>query len=106
MAKFKVGDRVRIVYPMNPKTHNKEATIISIQVFRARDYACRKQGIPPGTTAHLVRVDGLGTTGAHGIPLAYPEWYLAPITDTRAKEVTSKLISNCTPREKVDKCPA
>lgn len=102
MAKFKVGDRVRVVRAQRGYEHlnGKEGIVIEVGhpvwpvgVRFGEKLNQRPSGRPDDFTAY---------------ELGFDEPELEPITDinTRAKEATSKLISNCTPREKADKCPA
>lgn len=88
MAKFHVGQRVRIILRGNP-LEGREATIWEIVNGRWADYATR-MGIPPDATGYRCDVDGLGRKWPNGFGeraghyIGYRAENLAPLTDPQA----------------------
>jgi len=82
MARFRVGDRVRIVGSTN--LHGKTATVYEVRRWRPKwnEHALR-HGIKRWETAYLVDVDGIGR-GEPGSLYGFPAFMLRPAVDPRA----------------------
>lgn len=76
MSTFKPGDRVRINFPFSLH-HGAEATVLSPLAWLKCKYL---DGSIRAQFVHDVSVDGVGTIGFLGLPLAFPPENLEPLT--------------------------
>ena len=79
MARFKIGDRVRIDCPLSD-FHGKAATVIGrLEMFFWADWIVKKYGYEQNKPAFLVCVDGVGTTNTSGVKIGFPAHELKPL---------------------------
>jgi hypothetical protein len=88
--KFKVGDRVRIVY--RGWSYGKTATVYGIDDVRPWTDESVASGTPKDEIGYLVDVDGIGIRSpTNGHYLAYPSHDLRPLTDPNATKFIEEM---------------